>query len=184
MNYKPVLFCIIGKTCSGKDTICHIMQIYKNIIPLVSYTTRPKRDYEDNGYEHYFISEEEYEAIYKDKDKLAYTEINGYKYFTLYEQVKNADNSKMYSYVIDPKGYYELKEKFSDKIDIKTILVLCDDKIREQRYNSREANISVPFLDRSQSESVQFDKFEANHIQECDIVIRTDNLNLLRLIYD
>ena len=181
---KPVLICIIGKTCSGKDTLSYILDIHQGIKSLVSYTTRPKRDYEDDGEEHYFITEEEYNSKYKDEDKLAYTEINGYKYFTLYSQVMNTVGPNIYTYVIDPTGYYDLKERFSDKIDIKTVLVLCDDKIREERYYNRENNVSIPFLERSQAESAQFDEFEKNHIQECDVVLRTDKLNLLRLIYD
>ena len=181
MEKKPKLICIIGRTCSGKDTISYLLEIYRGIEHLVSYTTRPKRDYEDDGEEHWFITEEVYDEMYKPLDKLAYTEINGYKYFTLYNQL--FDGKDIHSYVIDPTGFYVLKHMYGDRIDLKTIYVYCPDEMREARYMNREKNVSVLFKDRDWAERKQFDNFEKDYKDQCDIIINTGNLDLVSLMY-
>ena len=65
------IFCLMGKSSSGKDTI------FKEIIKdssldldvIVSYTTRPKRIGETNGIEYYFVSNAEL-LEYKEKGKI------------------------------------------------------------------------------------------------------------------
>ena len=55
------IFCIIGKSSSGKDTVFKILKEDKelDLKGVVLYTTRPKRDSEINGVEYYFIKEEQ-----------------------------------------------------------------------------------------------------------------------------
>ena len=59
---KKTIICLVGKTGTGKDTIAKFLYETFGIESICSYTTRPKRDYEINGVEHYFI----------DKEKMAY----------------------------------------------------------------------------------------------------------------
>lgn len=58
------LFCLLGKSASGKDTIYETLLEDKSLglRPLVPYTTRPMRDGEQNGREYFFTTMEEYEA--------------------------------------------------------------------------------------------------------------------------
>lgn len=52
------LFCIIGKSGSGKDTVfARILQKNKSLIPVVTYTTRPIRTNETDGKEYHFVDE-------------------------------------------------------------------------------------------------------------------------------
>lgn len=59
------IFCIMGKSSSGKDTI------YKNLLEreelgmkrIVLYTTRPVRAGEKNGEEYFFVDQEKYEEL-------------------------------------------------------------------------------------------------------------------------
>ena len=63
---KGSLIVISGPTCAGKGTICkELLKINKNIWPSISYTSRPKRDYETNGKEYYFVTKEEFEEKIK-----------------------------------------------------------------------------------------------------------------------
>ena len=54
------IFCLMGKSNSGKDTIFKELMKDKdlNLMPIVSYTTRPIRSNETNGVEYYFINED------------------------------------------------------------------------------------------------------------------------------
>ena len=105
MNKK--LFCIIGRTSSGKTSLAKEVAKQLNLKVVKSYTTRPLKPGEiEKESDHYFISEEEY-PNYKN-DIVAYTEINGYRYFTTSKELSDAD-----LYVIDPKGYFMLSGKIS-----------------------------------------------------------------------
>ena len=83
------IFCLIGKSSCGKDTL------YKRILSdgnlplktLVSYTTRPIRSGETNGVEYYFLTEDQLKSL-EQEDKIielrAYHTVHGiWKYFTV-----------------------------------------------------------------------------------------------------
>ena len=55
------IFCLMGKSSSGKDTIFKEINNDKdlNLKPIISYTTRPKRINETNGVEYFFINKDE-----------------------------------------------------------------------------------------------------------------------------
>ena len=159
IDQKPTIICLIGQTCSGKDTFAKLLNQKFDYNIICSYTTRPKRDSETDKVEHIFISEEEYNSHYKDLKKIAYTEINGYKYFVLFEDICSNKNDS-FIYIIDPKGYYELKENYSTEFNIILIHLYANKEIRKARYEKREYNTSIPFEDREKAEKEQFEEFE------------------------
>ena len=84
-NHK--LFCIMGETASGKDTLTKKLCEDTGMKAIVSYTTRPRRTNE--GDTHIFVDDSVYEQM---KDNLAaYTEINGFRYWTTIEQIYDND---------------------------------------------------------------------------------------------
>ena len=105
---KPTKFLIIGRTASGKSSIAKAVCEKLGLNQVISYTTRPRRPKEKDCVDHIFITEEDVEK-YKD-DIAAYTEINGYKYFTTYDVLDKSD-----VYVIDPIGVDNLKLKCGDQ---------------------------------------------------------------------
>ena len=105
---KPLKFLFIGRTASGKSSIAKAVCKRMGLTQVVSYTTRPMRKSEKNGSDHIFITDEEV-SQYED-DIAAYTEINGYKYFTTYDMIDKAD-----IYVIDPIGVDNLKIKCGEE---------------------------------------------------------------------
>ena len=65
------IFCLMGKSSSGKDTIFKEISNKKELRlnPIVLYTTRPKRTNETNGVEYFFINEDKLEQ-FKDQGKI------------------------------------------------------------------------------------------------------------------
>lgn len=59
------IFCVFGKSASGKDTFYHelISDVNLNLKPVVLYTTRPMRAGEVHGKNYYFVSIEEMNAL-------------------------------------------------------------------------------------------------------------------------
>lgn len=150
------LFCIMGRTCSGKTTLAKTVAASFNMNVLRSYTTRPKRDGENEySSDHIFISEDEVK-LFKGK-MAAYTEINGYKYFVTKDMVLESD-----IYVIDPNGYKMLTEYVKEKglkIELIPIYIDVDVADQERRYRAR-GNTREQFWERYKSEAEQFSKFE------------------------
>lgn len=118
-----LLITIIGPSGAGKDTAARILSEIMDIPVLVSYTTRPMREGEANGREHYFVNE-----CTTSKDQmLAYTVYGGYEYWTELSQIK-----KSAIYVIDEEGLKDLHDRFPG-IKIVSIYITANKLTRLKR---------------------------------------------------
>ena len=65
------IFFVLGKSCSGKDTIFRYLKNNKelNLKTIVGYTTRPMREGEQEGVEYHFVSREKL-AEYRKQGKI------------------------------------------------------------------------------------------------------------------
>lgn len=152
---KPLKFLFVGRTASGKSSIAKAVGDKMGLKQVVSYTTRPMRKNEKNGSDHIFISDDDVDR-YKD-DIAAYTEINGYKYFTTFDIINDSD-----IYVIDPNGIDNLKIKCGDKYDFIEIYIRTPQKIAEERARKRGDKLK-DFKERWVSENKQFSDYESRH---------------------
>lgn len=122
------LITITGPSGAGKDTVARILSEMGGYKVLCSYTTRPKREGEIEGVEHYFVErcEVPHERM------LAYTKYGGYEYWTTIDQV--IDKA---IYVIDEDGLKALRKKFPD-IELFSICVSARESTRLRRGVSQE----------------------------------------------
>lgn len=154
----------------------------KKFVPFVSYTTRGIRPGETDGVEHKFISIEEADKILENKNNiLAYTEINGCKYFTTVDQLKEYN-----VYIIDPNGIKDLKEKHPE-IKLNIYYIASSFNNRYRRYMQRigletTAADMYKFKSRDDSEGKQFTEFEANSKDHSSII--NDNPYLNGTVYN
>lgn len=136
------IFCLIGKSSCGKDTL------YKRILSegnlplktLVSYTTRPIRDGEKNGVEYYFLTEEQLTSL-EEENKIielrAYHTVHGiWKYFTVNDhQIDLAKND--YLVIGTLESFQKLQAYFgSDRLV--PLYIEVDPGERLQRALNRE----------------------------------------------
>ena len=120
---RQMIICIVGPSGSGKTTLANIASKELHIPTLCSYTTRPKRENEINGIDHFFVSKEEMPT----KDKmLAYTKFGDYEYWASIEQIPI---DKPIIYVIDEKGLLMLIEEWGNKYEIVSMLIKRDKKL-------------------------------------------------------
>lgn len=152
---KKTIFLFIGRTNSGKSTIVKQICDEMKLKAVKSYTTRPMRESEKTYSDHIFIHDEDVEQ-YRN-DMAAYTEINGYKYFTTYDILDNSD-----VYIIDPNGVKTLKEKCSNRYNFVEIYIRTPCKIAEQRARLRGDDIKI-FKSRWVDENDQFTNYENQH---------------------
>ena len=104
-NDMKRLITITGPSGAGKDTVARMMSEMTDWPVLCSYTTRPMREGEEDGREHFFV--EHFDVPFT--KILAYTHYGGYDYWTSIDQVKDTA-----IYVIDEVGLVELKERHTD----------------------------------------------------------------------
>lgn len=151
------IIAIVGKTATGKDTVARHLQEKYGIEPIVSFTTRPKRENEVDGREHYFITGEKMnELISRPGQLLAYTKFpkTGYEYCATTEVL---DKDRVYSYIIDPPGIEWLK---AHRQDVSLSIIALDapeEAIRSHALNRGDNPQAVE--DRLDSEREIFDSF-------------------------
>lgn len=148
-NHK--LFCIMGETASGKDTLTKKLCEDTGMKAIVSYTTRPRRTNE--GDTHIFVDDSVYEQM---KNNLAaYTEINGFRYWTTIEQIYDND-----IYIIDPNGLETLENLGLEDIDLCSIYINVPLEVRLERALYRGDSLE-DFFSRNKSEMKQFIQMKA-----------------------
>lgn len=141
------IFCVMGKSSTGKDTI------YKKILEnsdltlerIVTYTTRPIRQGEKNGVEYYFTDEDGYKSLSnsgKIVEERVYNTVHGpWKYFTVDDE--NIKDDVDYLVIGTLEAYSGLKSYFGEDRVI-PIFVTVDDGVRLQRALDREKQQENP----------------------------------------
>lgn len=158
---KKTIFCFVGRTNAGKDTLAHMFSEEFHIPIICSYTDRPMRPTETQGLQHIFLTEKEMDEMLEKETTVAYTEIkdqsgNGYRYCTTVKQFQEIESEHMI-YIIDPKGIKDLQRKYEDLFNLFVIYIYAEDIIREGRSMARQ---DLNFEKRNMDENMQFTEFE------------------------
>ena len=136
------IFCLMGKSSTGKDTIFKRLTENKelNLRTIVSYTTRPIRNGEEEGKEYFFVGEERLKEL-EDAGKVielrAYNTYYGvWKYFTVEDEQIDLEKEN-YLIIGTLESFKKTKEYFGEE-KVVPILITLDDGVRLQRALDRE----------------------------------------------
>lgn len=132
------LFCILGKSASGKTTIERELEKY-GYKRAISTTTRSPRDKEVDGIDYYFITKEQFNR----DDFIEIADYCGH-YYGLRKCDIDISNQDMIV-VVEPNGYYQLKDYFG-KDNVVAIYLEVSDKERILRSLYREPNPNVEVI--------------------------------------
>ena len=149
MNKEHVLFCIIGRTASGKDRLITKICELSNATQLISYTTRERRV--DEGDTHRFVSEEDYQQMYTSGQIAAYTQIGAARYWCTFEQLYESDY-----YAIDYLGLQRLRELNLPNLRLVSVFINTPDDVREYRALHIRKDSQDKFRKRNLDEREQF----------------------------
>ena len=150
------VFCIIGRTASGKSTIVNAVAKDLNLKILKSYTTRTRRQSEiGDNCDHTFISVDDVDK-YRD-DMVAYTERAGYCSFATKEQLMNSD-----IYIINPSGFSDLIESTKDIPDIRLVDIWIDCDSDQLIARSKSRSNSDNWKENYDKEETEFIKIYPN----------------------
>lgn len=141
------IYCVMGKSSSGKDTVYKkLKEQYKEFRLIVPYTTRPIREGEKDGVEYYFVDPEQFRAMKEDgkviESRPYNTKCGIWTYFT-------ADDGQIdlsaadYLLIGTLVSYQALREYFGEEAIVPVYLEV-EDGLRLARALERERRQEKP----------------------------------------
>lgn len=150
----PILL-LLGKSGSGKSTVCAELEKSCGLKSIPSYTTRRPRFDSEKG--HTFITEDEFDKL---EDILAYAKTDDYRYAVTKEMFESKDYSV---YVVDMTGLKYLYQTYHG--DRPMISVYIDSDVRDRfkhmvgRKDERSYDEKVAAaLNRIEHDAVEFNE--------------------------
>ena len=138
------IFCIVGKSCSGKDTLYAriLAQNRPGLVPVVPCTTRPRRPGEVEGQSYHFVTQEQlrqYENQGQVIEKREYHTTQGlWTYFTLRFDL---DTDRLL--ITTLAGARALMDCYGPG-HVRVVYLHVDDRTRLLRYIDRESRQARP----------------------------------------
>lgn len=143
------IICLLGKSCSGKDTIYKKLLADEslNLLPLVTYTTRPMRTGEQEGREYHFTDEAGFNSL-KEAGKViedrTYDTVYGlWRYFTVDDGTFVKEGRNVIAAAGTIPAYIKLRDHFGVE-NTCPIMIETDDGIRLERAMRREKKQEAP----------------------------------------
>ena len=152
------VYCVLGRTGSGKSTVTKESAKQLNMSVLRSYSTRQylrQGETKENS-DHILISPDEVEK-YRN-DMIAYTDRVGYCNFSTKQQLLDND-----FYIIHPTRYYALKLKTKD-LDIALVTIMVNVPYNDLRQRARKRGDYEAWQANYINESEEFSNFERSNL--------------------
>lgn len=162
---KYKIIAVMGKAGSGKDSFVKALidgKYIENLKPIVSCTTRPIREHEQDGVDYYFITKEDFTNKVLNGDMLEATVFNDWCYGTAKSTL---DPNAINIGVFNPEGIEILQGEYKDTIDLLVVYLIADDKVRLLRQLNREEHPDCnEIVRRFTTDQIDFSQDRINHI--------------------
>lgn len=168
------IYCLLGKSAAGKDTILNEIVKKKLLNVIVSSTTRKPRSNEIDGVAYNFISERQFLEKLNKGYFLEHTEYHVATNETWHYGIDKTllDKDKDYITIVNPDGYRQIKNKLGDE-NVMGILVKVDDRERLIRSLTRDINANInEVIRRYQADEEDFKDVE----KEVKYIIKNTDL--------
>lgn len=173
MSEKYTIIALMGKAGSGKDTIMRALlkqPAFKDAVPIISCTTRPRREKEQNGVDYHFLTNEEFTNKILSGDMLEATVFNDWCYGT---SLENLSKDKVNIGVFNPEGVGLLRG--NSNINLKLIYIEANDKDRLLRQLNREKNPDVhEIIRRYSADEMDFTEEEIQYLEPDCFITNND----------
>ena len=142
------IFFILGKSCSGKDTIFNIIKENKDLDlkTVVGYSTRPMRENEVDGREYFFVDRDRLEELQNDGKVIEvrhYNTVHGvWSYFTVDDGQIDLEKNN-YLYIGTLESYEQVRDYYGEDVVV-PIYIEVEQGERLKRAILREIEQSEP----------------------------------------
>ncbi len=174
------IFCIMGKSGSGKDTVYRMLMDDPSLelAKIVTYTTRPRRNKEQEGREYHFCSEAEHDRLQQDGriiEERAYDTCYGiWRYFTVDDGGIDLD-SRDYLIIGTPESFMSFSRYYGSG-RVVSLYIDVEDGIRLTRALEREKKQPVPAYDEMCRRFLaDKEDFSEEKLRTAGVVNRFDN---------
>jgi guanylate kinase len=175
MNRRRLLLVISGPGAVGKDTvISKLCELDPNIKCSVSFTTRPRRDYEKEGVHYSFVSEPRFEELIARGELLEWTrlEANGHYYGTSRTRVEKLQRAGHDAVLkIEVHGAEAVRRQRPDGIFIFIQPPSMEELIRRRQHRGSEDPEEMALRQKQA-------QWEMSHAQYYDYVIVNEDADV------
>ncbi|WP_291236401.1 guanylate kinase [Frisingicoccus sp.] len=184
------LFCIMGKSASGKDTIFKKLTQDENLDlkRVVSYTTRPMREGEQEGVEYHFVTAQRLEELQKEGkviERRDYSTVHGiWSYFTVDDgQVNFSLNQD--SIIIGTLESYQKIRTYFGKANVIPLYIHVEDGLRLERALERERQQEEPgYAEMCRRFLADAQDFSEEKMAACEIDRIYENIDIEQCLND
>lgn len=139
------IFCIMGKSSSGKDSLYSAIIGSLALTPLVIYTTRPMRENEKDGSEYHFVDSETFEKMSSEgrviESRTYNTKLGDWTYFTANDSIDLDSHS--YAVIGTLESFVPIRDYFGAE-RVVPLYVEVEDGERLARAVERERREEEP----------------------------------------
>lgn len=170
---KPMILCIVGPSGCGKTTVSMKLQrTFTKVKTICSFTTRPRREGELDGYDHHFVSNPRNKKIFPKENMIAYTVYGGYEYWV---EKGSVQSGMLNVYVIDEAGVNDLFARHGSDYRIRICKIVASETdckkwggiVRTARDKDREELKKRPdYIVANDSSFADF------FMRMCDVVVK------------
>lgn len=176
------IYYVMGKSCSGKDTIYRrLTERHPELHTIIPYTTRPIREGERDGVEYFFVDQERMEEMQTSGriiELRSYNTVRGvWNYFTADDgQICLKENS--YLMIGTLESYQSMRDYFG-KDALVPIYVEVEDGIRLERAIGRERKqIRPQYEEMCRRFLADAKDFSEDNLMRAGIIKRFNNVDL------
>jgi guanylate kinase len=179
-----MLIILCGKSGSGKDAVLNELCNEFNFNRIISCTTRPMREREENHKDYHFMSNKEFLNKIKNDDFIEYraytTLVNGQPNTWYYGMPKiTLDKDKDYTAIVDLNGARDLINYYGGQ-NCFVAYIVCPDWLREQRAKSRGSFDNKEWNRRLKDDNIKFSSSKLTEIVKLVPILNygiIDNMN-------
>ena len=141
------LYVFMGKSASGKDTLYRlVMEKYRNLHPVIPYTTRPIRAGETEGAEYHFVTEKEMQEMQRRNQIVecrCYQTVKGPWYYFTAEDGQIDYEKGDFALISTLEGYEQIRNFYGEE-RVVPLYIEVEDMLRIERSLAREKQQENP----------------------------------------
>ena len=177
------IYCVMGKSSTGKDTIYSRLMSQKdfNLKKIIPYTTRPVREGEVDGESYHFCTEDQLAKL-EESGKIielrAYDTAYGiWKYFTVNDgQIELDKNSYMLIGTLE--AYTKIREYFGKEAVVPIYIEVEDGERLQRALNRERAETSPKYDELCRRFLADSEDFSEENLNKAQIDVRFENRQL------